>query len=90
MIIYMYSNVRIVGIHVKGSGIYPMVPCRIQMEIPYGMMESTQKFYMEWDIKNGWDLSQKIFHMEQVESIWNDMESTWNPCGMWGEGKDLA
>ena len=27
--------------------------------------------------------------MEWVESIWNDMDSTWNPCGMWGQGKDL-
>ena len=27
--------------------------------------------------------------MEWVESVWNDMDSTWIPCGMWGEGKDL-
>jgi hypothetical protein len=28
--------------------------------------------------------------MEWVESTWNDMDSTWIPCGMWGEGKDLV
>jgi hypothetical protein len=26
---------------------------------------------------------------EWVESIWNDMDSIWIPCGMWGQGKDL-
>jgi hypothetical protein len=28
--------------------------------------------------------------MEWMESTWNDMDSTWIPCGMWGEGKDLT
>ena len=44
MTIYMYSTVIIVGIHVNSIipyGIYLIVPCRFQMDIPYGMMEST-------------------------------------------------
>ena len=52
------------------------------MWIPYGIQ-------MEWNHQNGWDTSQNIFHMEWVESIWNDMDSTWIPRGIWGESKDL-
>ena len=51
-------------------------------DIPYG-------FQVEWIHQNGWDTSQNIFHMEWVESIWNVMDSTWIPCGIWGESKDL-
>jgi hypothetical protein len=52
-------------------------------DIPYG-------FQVEWNHQNGWDTSQKIFHMEWVESIWNVMDSTWIPRGIWGESKDLV
>ena len=44
---------------------------------------------MEWSHQNGWDITQNIFHVEWVESTWNDMDSIWIPCGMWGESKDL-
>ena len=65
----------------KGSEIYPMVPCGIQMEIPHGIHIIPCGFHMEWNLQNGWDLSQNIFHMEWVESIWNDMDSMWNVGG---------
>jgi len=51
-------------------------------------IDSRWKF-VEWNDQNGWDTSQNIFHMEWVESIWNDMDSTWIPHGIWGESKDL-
>ena len=44
---------------------------------------------VEWNHQNEWDPSQNIFHMEWMESTWNYMESTWIPCGIWGQGKDL-
>ena len=44
---------------------------------------------MEWNDQNGWDTSQNIFHMEWMESTWNDMDSTWIPHGIWGESKEL-
>ena len=44
---------------------------------------------MEWNYQIEWNHSQNIFHMECTESMWNDMESTWNPHGIRGEGKDL-
>jgi len=45
--------------------------------------------WVEWNHQNGWDITQNIFHVEWVESTWNDMDSIWIPCGMWGESKDL-
>ena len=57
---------------------------------PHGIHIIPSGFHMGWNNQNGWDFTQNIFHMEWVESIWNDMDSTWNPCGMWGEGKDLV
>jgi len=56
-------------------------PCGIH-SIPCGI-------WVEWNHQNGWDITQNIFHVEWVESIWNDMDSIWIPCGMWGESKDL-
>ena len=68
--------------------------------ISFFHVDSRWKFHMEWWNPhgfqvgwNGWngcDPSQNIFHMEWVESIWNDMESIWIPCGIWGESKDLS
>jgi len=37
---------------------------------------------MEKNHQNGWGFTQNIFHMEWVESLWNDMDSTWIPCGI--------
>ena len=71
------------------------IPYGFQVDIPYGMVESMWNLaiscgiWVEWNHQNGCDSSQNIFHMEWVESIWNDMDSTWIPCGMWGQGKDL-
>ena len=56
-------------------------PCGIH-SIPYGI-------WVEWNHQNDWDITQNIFHVEWVESTWNDMDSIWIPCGMWGESKDL-
>ena len=66
MIIYLYSNVRIVGIYV-------IIPCGIQMEIPYGMMESIA-FHMDsrW---NG--ITRMAGIPAKTYSIWNG----WNPSG---------
>ena len=57
-------------------------PCGIH-SIPYGI-------WVEWNHQNGWDITQNIFQVEWVESTWNDMDSIWIPCGMWGESKDLC
>jgi len=67
----------------NSSGIYVIVPGGFQSIIPYGI-------WVEWNHQNGWDITQNIFHVEWVESTWNDMDSIWIPCGIWGKSKDLV
>ena len=89
-------NVELGGIHMEsrwnGCEIYIIVPDGFQMVIPWnihGIHMEWYGFQVEWNHQNGWNLTQNIFHMEWVESTWNDIDSTWIQCGMWGEGKDL-
>jgi len=60
---------------------------------PGGTVVESIAFHVEY----GWNgitkmagiITQNIFYVEWVESTWNDMDSIWIPCGMWGESKDL-
>jgi hypothetical protein len=57
---------------------------------PHGIHDIPHGFQVEWNHKNGWDLSQNIFHMEWVEWHGFHMDSTWIPHGIWGHSKDLT
>ena len=67
------------------------IPSGFQRDIPWNI-QIPWSFHMEWI----WKHTPKWLGPQPNNSIWNrwnphgnDMDSTWNPPGMWGHSKDL-
>ena len=46
---------------------------------------------MTFHIDSRWDgMAEMAVIPAKTYFIWNDMESIWIPCGIWGESKDLS